>query len=189
MIRKILIVSDSHGNRNPLDVVIKREQPDMLIHLGDVEADTEDIRRMLDRAAEERNKKLSASRTPDEAEQEERISLPVPAVFIRGNCDRGGGPELRDTAVFEVNGYRFFCTHGHRQGVSYGVENLAYSAMENGCGLALYGHTHIPFDEEWEGVRILNPGSISLPRGGSGKGYMIMSFDKRGEYAVDYRTV
>ena len=151
----------------------------MLIHLGDIEDDPDLVREWLDVAA----KKWNASH--DEADKK---SLPIPAVFIQGNCDRyrmsNSNNELKSTAVFEVNGSRFFCTHGHKQGVNFGVENLIYSAMENDCDIAMFGHTHVPFDDYFEGydgaaggVRILNPGSISLPRAGTRKSYIIMEFD------------
>ena len=144
----------------------------MLIHLGDVEDDPEKIRKWL------------------------RGGI-VPAVFIQGNCDRYSGDKLKKIAVFELNSHRFFCTHGHRQGVNYGVEGLMYSAMENDCDIALYGHTHIPFDDTFEGfggassgsVHILNPGSISLPRGGSKKSYMVMIFDDEGNYEVELKVL
>lgn len=183
MIKRILIVSDSHGNSENIRLAIDRERPDMLIHLGDIEDDPGLVREWLDEAAREYNSK-----------EEDRISLPVPAVFIQGNCDRYGGSELKQTAVFEVNGHRFFCTHGHRQGVGFGPEGLIYSALENDCDIAIYGHTHIPDDDTFVGeldgneIRILNPGSISLPRGGSSKSYMVMTFDGD-DYSVELKCL
>ncbi len=181
MIKKILIVSDSHGKSKNVKQAIDREKPDMLIHLGDIEDDPELVREWLDDAA----KRWNASH-----EETERKSLPIPAVFIQGNCDRyrmgntSSDDGLKSAAVFEVNDHRFFCTHGHKQGVGFGVENLMYSAMENDCDIALFGHTHVPFDDYFEGydsaacgVRILNPGSISLPRAGTRKSYIIMEFN------------
>ncbi len=172
MIQKILIVSDSHGRSGLVENIIRKECPDMLIHLGDIEDDPGVIRSCLDETAKTRNK-----------------SIPVPAVFVQGNCDRYAGKELKAAAIFNLNGHRFYCTHGHRNGVDYGVENLAYTALENGCDFALYGHTHRPFDDEWEGVRILNPGSIGYPRGGSKPGYMILQFDERGDYTVERKKL
>ena len=203
MIRRILIVSDSHGRSQNIKRAIDKEFPDMLIHLGDLEDDPEAIRGWLDDAArtwnsldQEAGMKL---RPQDQEATDYKISLPVPAVFIQGNCDRyysgNGANDLRQTAVFELNDHRFFCTHGHRQGVSLGLENLMYTAMENDCDIALYGHTHVPFDDIFEGyevtdsVRILNPGSISVPRGGSSKGYMVMTFDDSGDYTVELKKL
>ena len=171
MVRKILIVSDSHGKSDNIKTAIDREKPDMLIHLGDVEADTEEIRRWL--------------------------GASIPAIFVQGNCDRYAGKELKKVSVFDLNDHRFYCTHGHNQGVSMGIQNLIYSAMENDCDIALYGHTHMPLDDTYEGfggvggtgVRILNPGSISLPRGGSKKSYMVMTFDEENNYEVELKEL
>lgn len=190
MIRKILIVSDSHSKSQNIKTAIDREQPDMLIHLGDIEDDPETVRGWLDAAARKFN-----SKTEDPAKMK---GLPIPAVFIQGNCDRYMGIDsLKKIAVFEVNDHRFFCVHGHVQGVSFGIENLMYSAMENDCDIALYGHTHIPFDETFEGfgdtagsgVRILNPGSISLPRARNPKSYMVMTFDDESDYEVELKNL
>ena len=43
MIRKILIVSDSHGKSKNVARAIDKERPDMLIHLGDIEDDPMEI--------------------------------------------------------------------------------------------------------------------------------------------------
>ena len=174
MVKKILIVSDSHGRSQNIKAAIDIERPDMLIHLGDIEDDPEVVRRWLD----------------------ETMKTSVPAVFVQGNCDGYKGLKLQSTAVFELNDHRFYCTHGHRQGVNMGLENLMYSALENDCDIAMYGHTHVPFDDYFEsfgdvgsGVRILNPGSISIPRGGSKRSYMILTFTDDGEINVEQKNL
>ena len=185
MIRKILIVSDSHGKSKNISRAIDKERPDMLIHLGDIEDDPEKIRRWLDEAAKKRN---------------ENISLPIPAVFVQGNCDRYMSSDvsssLKQVAMFELNDHKFFCCHGHVQGVNYGLENLMYTAIENGCDIAMYGHTHVPFNDMFDGfgdagesVHILNPGSISLPRGGNPKSYMVLNFDDNNDYEVELKSL
>ena len=190
MVKKILIVSDSHSKSDNVKIAIDRETPDMLIHLGDIEDDPEKLRGWLDDAARQYNSKLDSGKS-----SAEEISLPVPAVFIKGNCDTYGSRDLKKKAVFELNHHRFYCTHGHTEGVNYGLQNLVYSAMENDCDIALYGHTHVSLDDSFEGygdisegVRILNPGSISLPRDGK-KSYMIMTFSEDEEYTVELKTL
>ena len=185
MIKKILIVSDSHGNSKNIKLAIDREMPDMLIHLGDIEDDPEEICGLLDKAARVWNAKSG--------ETDEKKGLPIPAVFIEGNCDRyrygriGAEDPLKKVSVFRVNGHGFYCTHGHREGVNYGLDNLYYSALENNCDIAMYGHTHVPFDDTVSAVRVLNPGSVSLPRGGNRKSYMIMTFEEDGSYEVELK--
>lgn len=177
---KILIASDSHGLTGSLYRIIDTEHPDMLIHLGDIE---DDPGRLAAKAG----------------------SPGTPCVFIRGNCDSRQyddmtGTVLRDEAVFPLCGHRFFCCHGHRYHVNYGIQTLSCAAYEKGCDIALYGHTHIPYDSFGEAVarrngstceagniRILNPGSTAIPRGGSSPGYMIMMLDSSGRYSVELR--
>lgn len=180
---KILIVSDSHGITGPLRTVIMRHSPDMLIHLGDSEYSQAEIASWA-----------GAPRTS--------------CIFIRGNCDYNHSEPsiVRNEAVFYLKGHRFFCTHGHRQHVNHGLLTLSLTAQEQDCDICLFGHTHIPCDsygdaisafngyygsdfETSSGPRILNPGSISIPRGGSKRGYMVMEMEENGRYEVFYHTV
>jgi hypothetical protein len=38
--------------------------------------------------------------------------------------------------------------------------------------ILLYGHTHVPACEENDGFVFMNPGSVSLPKNGTSRGYM-----------------
>ena len=178
---RILIVSDSHGINGPLRAAILKENPDMLIHLGDSEFNQAEIARWAG-------------------------SPKTPCVLVRGNCDTTSYvPELvRNDAIFTLKGHKIFCTHGHRHKVNYGLLTLSLTAQEEGCDIVMFGHTHVPYDsfgdsisefnrfyesafgDSPSGPRILNPGSISLPRGGSSRGYMILEMEDDGRYDVRY---
>lgn len=167
---KILIASDSHGRSDRLFRAADLEHPDMIIHLGDLE----DMRNSV----------------------EQRLGAPkVPCVFIKGNCDFRSQGELLPSSVFTLKGHRFFCTHGHLYSVNYGIDTLVYAAEENNCDIVLYGHTHIPFNDFVDGsfgrpkVHVLNPGSISIPRGGSSRSYMVMDLRDSGAYDVFLKTL
>ena len=178
---KILIVSDSHGINGPLRAAIMKEKPDMLIHLGDSEYSQSEI--------------ASWAGSPK-----------TPCIFVRGNCDiTSYDPSfVKNEAVFTLNGHRFYCVHGHRQRVNYDLLILSLSAQEKDCDICLFGHTHVPYDSFGDAVsaynrfyesgynpsgpRILNPGSISLPRGGSKRGYMIMDMEDDGRDDVKYHA-
>ena len=168
---KILVTSDSHGNSTLLYKAAEKENPDMFIHLGDIEDDADEVAK--------------------------RIGAPkIPCVFIKGNCDsyysRGN---LQSSAVFSLKGHRFYCTHGHIQSVNYGLDKLVFYALDEDCDIALYGHTHIPFNEFIEGsfgagkVHVMNPGSIALPRGGSSRSYMVIDLKDSGAYNVELKTL
>ncbi len=132
---KILVVSDSHGNDKAVyEAMEKAGDFNSLIHLGDVGANWREI----------------------------QGKCPWPAYFVRGNCDYDH--ELKQVNILQFGEHRIYCTHGHMQGVHAGLNILRYTALENECDIALYGHTHVPFLDVAEDVTILNPGSISRPR-------------------------
>ena len=158
---KILVVSDSHGdNAAVYRAMEKAGDFNSLIHLGDVGANWREI----------------------------EGRCPWPAYFVRGNCDYD--LDLKQALVLSFGEHRIYCTHGHMQEVSGGLNILRYSALENECDIALYGHTHVPFlIEAKEGVRdvtILNPGSISRPRQ-EGRKYTFAVITIEDDGGVQYR--
>ena len=91
---------------------------------------------------------------------------------VRGNCEAEVDqmmlefPVLADYAVLELSGKRIYMTHGHH----FNIDNPL--SMQPG-DIMIYGHTHVPLDETRNGRRFLNPGSVSIPKNGSGHGYII----------------
>ena len=57
----------------------------------------------------------------------------------------------------------------------------------------LCGHTHIPANREQDGLLYLNPGSVSIPKGGSRHSYMTLENglfqwkDLTGAVRMEYR--
>ena len=47
------------------------------------------------------------------------------------------------------------------------LQNLCYLAEEYDCRCVCFGHTHVPVNETVAGIHLLNPGSLTNPRGGS----------------------
>ena len=60
----------------------------------------------------------------------------------------------------------FFLTHGHIYNEYHVPDALEYDVY-------IQGHTHIPVMREESNKIILNPGSITLPKGMSSKSYLI----------------
>ena len=88
------------------------------------------------------------------------VSCPV--YCVRGNCDFYLSlPEEQDV---RIGGHHIFMTHGHLYGVGFSVDRLVAAAKRRGADIALFGHTHVPAFRQADGVTLLNPGSISLPR-------------------------
>jgi len=67
--------------------------------------------------------------------------------------------------VLDAGTEKFFLTHGH-------LFN-EYRLPPLGMGTVLaHGHTHVPENRMLEcGIRLFNPGSISLPKGGSARSF------------------
>lgn len=82
---------------------------------------------------------------------------------VRGNCDFGS--DFPNDWVGEVDGYRIFTTHGHLYNIKMTLMNLRYRARELNADFVFFGHSHELGVDMLDNTIILNPGSISLPRG------------------------
>ncbi len=96
------------------------------------------------------------------------------AFCVRGNCEAEVDqmvldfPVLADYCLLEADGHMVFATHGH-------LYNLQNPPPLGPGDVLLHGHTHVPANEEAPGGwRYLNPGSVSLPKEGSARGYMTL---------------
>ena len=74
---------------------------------------------------------------------------------------------LEQVALLGLTVEAVFLTHGH----TITPENAP--KLPSGS-LFLSGHTHIPTFVEKEGVFYVNPGSVSIPKAGSARGFMIL---------------
>ena len=140
------LVSDSHGRFKALEKMVE-QAPDVAawIHCGDYCDDADDL--------------------------EAYTGLPVYAVL--GNNDfrcRTDAPECRKVTV---GGVVFVAVHGHQWYGQRRLEKLRRLGEEQGASLVVFGHTHRKLLEKADGLTIVNPGSIALPRDG-----------RRGTYAV-----
>lgn len=112
-------------------------------------------------------------------------------VCVRGNCDGEVDdmvldfPVLAEYAIIadaSLGDSVIFATHGHH----YNAASLP--KLKSGDVL-LHGHTHIPTFERVEKVYVVNPGSVSIPKGGSENSYMIFSNGCFELKSLDSRTV
>lgn len=148
---RIVIISDSHGRGDIVDRIIRREQDaEAIIFLGDVADDIEDF------TYEYTDKNF---------------------YIVSGNCDRFSSHPY--SAVVEIGGVKIFITHGHTLGVKSGIGALSAAARQSDCGIALYGHTHIPNIKYEDGLYIVNPGSCARSRDG-GNSYAVIDIRENG---------
>ena len=152
---KILIASDLHGSAywcRRLMEEIEKEQPDRIVLLGGLlyHGPRNDLPREY--APKQVIPILS--------------SLKEKILAVRGNCEAEVDqmvlpfPCLADFSQLFVDGRLMHLTHGHHQN----PQNLP--PLPQGS-IFLYGHTHVKFDQVVDGIRCLNPGSVSIPKDGS----------------------
>lgn len=152
---RIGIISDSHGDHKALAAVAaKAGQVDLWLHAGDCAPDADYLQRITE----------------------------VEVVRVLGNCD-WPNDKLTPAEIIETGSHKIFLTHGHLYGVNFGLDALEKEATQCKCDIAVYGHTHIAGQWNNAGVLILNPGSISRPRGGGAASFMVLE-EKRGELSV-----
>lgn len=163
---KWLIASDLHGsvpNIEKLMEALKRENADKLLLLGDYlyHGPRNSIPEGYDTI-------LAADVINGNADR---------ILAIRGNCDSDvdqlmlSVPILAENAFVQFGDSFAFATHGH----VYNRENPP--KLKKG-DILLHGHTHVPVCETIEnGVILMNPGSVSLPKGGSEHSYMVFEKD------------
>ena len=103
-----------------------------------------------------------------------------PVYAVRGNCDYRSDAPLERTV--DLDGKRFLLQHGHQY---YSLNALLYRGEEVRADMVLYGHTHVP-DLSADGPRLLlNPGSLSRPRGGSAESCALV-LTERGDLQVRF---
>lgn len=156
---KVLIVSDTHGNDSLLKKIVEKEKPfDLLIHCGDLE--------------ESEGKLISICDTPVYA--------------VAGNNDYFY--DLPNRVEFDWKGKHILLTHGHYDNVYSGYDRLYYKAKELKADIVMFGHTHVPCLKTIDGVRFVNPGSLTYPRqAGRVPTYMVMENCSENESEDGYK--
>ena len=159
---RMLIASDIHGSAYWCRKLLEawdREQPERVLLLGDLlyHGPRNDL-------PEEYNPKEVLAMLNA---RKDRI------LCVRGNCDTEvdqmvlGFPIMADYALIEAEGHTVFATHGH-------LYNPMHLPPLKQGDILLCGHTHVPAWEDCGAYRYFNPGSVSIPKEGSSRGYMLM---------------
>jgi len=149
---KLFFISDIHGSLYYLNKVMeqyKKEDADYIIILGDElyhgprnpmpkEYNPQEVARILNNYKDK-------------------------IIAVRGNCDSEVDqmlieyPIMSDYSIVLYNGRRLFLTHGH----IYNEENLPNLSEGD---VLIYGHIHVPVAKKENGIFIINPGSIAIPK-------------------------
>lgn len=160
---KLMIASDIHGSARycgEMLAAVARERADRLLLLGDIlyHGPRNDL--------------------PEGYAPREVIAMlngMKQKIFcVRGNCDTEVDqmvlefPIMAEYCLLPVGERLIYATHGHNYNIG------ALPPMQAG-DILLHGHTHIPAWEHFgDGNLYLNPGSVSIPKEGSRRGYMTL---------------
>lgn len=107
--------------------------------------------------------------TPEVLRQLERLA---PVVAVRGNMDRGPWAERLPVAeTVECEGVAIYVRHI--------LNDMDLDPSAAGFGVVVSGHTHRPEQRRRGGVLFLNPGSASMPRGGTQPSVAVLTFSRQ----------
>ena len=162
---KLMFLSDIHGSvfytKQALEI-FEKEEADYLIILGDV--------------------LYHGPRNPLPKDYDPKEVAPLlneyrdKIIAVRGNCDSEVDqmmldyPIMSDYSTVFYNKKRIFVTHGH-------VYNQIDMPKLSKGDVFISGHTHIPVAEERDGIFMLNPGSITLPKQNNPNSYAVLEDD------------
>ena len=163
---KVMIASDIHGSAYYCDKMLQAfelENADRLLLLGDIlyHGPRNDL--PMDYAPKIVIENLNAVKSQ--------------LLCVRGNCDTEVDqmvlefPILADYCILYIKNRMIFATHGH----IYNKNNMPPIGKRS---ILLNGHTHIPAWEEIGDNLYWNPGSVSIPKENSRRGYMTLNDNK-----------
>lgn len=164
---KYLIVSDIHGSASSAKFIVdefNKNNYDKILCLGDVlyHGPRNDL--------------------PEGYAPKEVIALLNPIadkiICVKGNCEAYVDQmvlkfEILDSYDFIYNNKKVHLEHGHFLDKYNGDANIIMS-----------GHTHVPVLEYKNDILYLNPGSITIPKENSQRGYMVLENNEITLYSI-----
>lgn len=156
---KIIVISDIHGSlfyMNKIKEIIDKSNVDKIVLLGDLY-----YHGPRNPLTQEYNPQQVANILNSYKDK---------ILCVRGNCDAQVDEmisefKFNDNVKLDINGKRFFFTHGHK----YNIDNLP-----DNIDAIVYGHFHTGFIKQKDNVICVNSGSISLPKDNTKNSYLII---------------
>ncbi len=156
---KIIVISDIHGSlfyMNKIKEIIDKSNVDKIVLLGDLY-----YHGPRNPLTQEYNPQQVANILNSYKDK---------ILCVRGNCDAQVDEmisefKFNDNVKLDINGKRFFFTHGHK----YNIDNLP-----DNIDVIVYGHFHTGFIKQKDNVICVNSGSISLPKDNTKNSYLII---------------
>jgi len=87
--------------------------------------------------------------------------------------------------LLTLSGKRILLTHGHKNGVKSDLSRIAYYANEKGVDACFFGHTHASTIFTAGSVLIVNPGSVTEPRGNTNASIGIVTISPDGKMSAE----
>ena len=136
---KILILSDSHGQRYRMtDIIARHKDASAIVFLGDGERDFE----------------LALAENYIDICGNESLEI----LQVCGNCDLMSNEPA--VIIHEFAGTRFLITHGFAQHVKRDLDRLEEEMSAKQCRVALFGHTHMSCLKQSGNLFMFNPGAV-----------------------------
>lgn len=158
--KKILLISDTHGDRTKFKEIIAKENPDITIHAGDFCIDYDEITNYCDYVVAGNN----------DYEGKEVLDF-----------------EIENLKFRLMHGHQFMKSLFSQSKRNY---ELYEYAKENKIDILVTGHTHIETMFYHNDVLVINPGSLQLPRNTSmRKSYAVIYIDNKKIIDLDFEKV
>ncbi len=159
---KLLVISDTHGSLDHAAGVIAaiKDKISAIIHLGDHDRDAQKIQDWYPK---------------------------IPVHCVAGNCDFGSQSPKEQVLTFVHK--KIWITHGHNHHVKWGYDTISYAGSEKGVDAVLFGHTHTPLLIQIGSMILMNPGSISNPRGTPNPTYGMIDINDQGNMGFSIVSV
>lgn len=148
---RVALIADTHGY---YDWVIEyfngQAAPDLLIHLGDHSDDGTLIA--------------------------EALKCPYQTVY--GNNDDNSIFHSEYEKILSIGTHRLYLLHGHQFAAYQRREKIVKRCQKENCDIAVFGHSHEYMDQTIDGIRVINPGSPSLPRGDRQRSFVLLDLSE-----------
>ncbi|WAH38940.1 metallophosphoesterase family protein [Alicyclobacillus dauci] len=143
---KYCIVSDTHQNLEELHAAsLLAGDVDLFVHAGDEIGDAKWLAQYMK----------------------------VPVVGVAGNWDTPSALYPLERTIEGI--VPIYLTHGHRLRVKESHDMLVDRTRQKRAKIAIYGHTHVPVAQVIDDILVINPGSLSQPRGGRHRTYVVLT--------------
>ncbi len=172
---KYLIASDIHGSEHWCGELIKtlnKEKADKIILLGDI-------------LYHGPRNDLPSEYMPKKVIENLNALKDKILICMKGNCDAEVDemvldfPLIDGVSMIEIGGRNIYLTHGHRFNADPDGKKLPEGFKDG--DILLHGHTHIPTAKTVTAggisLKLLNPGSTSIPKGGFENSYAVLDDD------------